>query len=74
MRYKDDFPSGDDELVPKLQECVLIPSKPGRAWQLCRKLLQKYVLILDSVSMGGLFLSGNPRQLARVITTVLSYI
>ena len=71
MRYQDDFPSGD-ELVPKLQECVLIPSKPGRAWQLCRRLLQTDVLILDSVAMGGLFLLGNLRQLARVITTVLS--
>lgn len=74
MRYQDDFPSGGDELVPKLQEPLLIPSKPGRAWQLFRRLLQKCVPILDSVSMGGLFLLGNPRQLARVITTILSYI
>lgn len=37
MRYQDAFPSGDDELVLKLQEHVLIPSEPEKAWQLHRR-------------------------------------
>lgn len=59
MRYEDDFPSGDVELVLKFQECVLYLSNQGRLDNIVARESLTTVLILDYISMSEFILIGE---------------
>lgn len=59
MRYEDDFPSGDVELVLKFQECVLYLSNQGWLDNIVARESLTTVLILDCISMSEFILIGE---------------